>query len=62
LVCSAEPEGGTVASMIVAKFGEAQVEEVKALLGAGLVLFILTLIVNMIANAIVSRYRNEEIA
>jgi len=57
-----EPEGGSVASMIVAKFGEAQVEEVKALLGAGLVLFILTLIVNMIANAIVSRYRNEEIA
>jgi phosphate transport system permease protein len=56
-----EPEGGAVASLIVAKFGDAYPDEVRALLGAGLVLFILTLIVNMIANAIVARYTQERL-
>jgi phosphate transport system permease protein len=47
--------GGNVASMILLKFGEASPYEVKALMAAGLVLFILTLIVNSLANVIVSR-------
>ena len=47
--------GGNVASMILLKFGEASPNEVKALMAAGLVLFILTLIVNSIANLIVTR-------
>ena len=47
--------GGNVASMILLKFGEAGPTETRALMAAGLVLFILTLIVNSIANAIVSR-------
>jgi phosphate transport system permease protein len=47
--------GGNVASMILLKFGEASPNEIKALMAAGLVLFILTLIVNSLANVIVSR-------
>lgn len=45
--------GGNVASLIIAKFGEASPYEIKALMAAGLVLFLLTLIVNAIANFIV---------
>ena len=45
--------GGNVASLIIAKFGEASPYEIKALMAAGLVLFLLTLIVNAIANVIV---------
>lgn len=47
--------GGNVASMILLKFGEASPNEIKALMAAGLVLFVLTLIVNSLANVIVSR-------
>jgi phosphate transport system permease protein len=45
--------GGNVASMILLKFGEAGNDEIKALMAAGLILFILTLIVNSIADLIV---------
>jgi phosphate transport system permease protein len=45
--------GGNVASLIILKFGEAGEYEIKALMAAGLVLFILTLIVNGAANFIV---------
>jgi len=48
-------QGGNVASMIVLKFGEAGPTEVGALMASGLVLFLLTLIVNFIANAVVNR-------
>jgi phosphate transport system permease protein len=48
-------QGGNVASMIVQKFGEAGQREVSALIAAGLVLFILTLIVNFAANAVVNK-------
>jgi phosphate transport system permease protein len=41
--------------MIVQKFGEAGQREVSALIAAGLVLFILTLLVNFGANAIVNK-------
>ena len=47
--------GGNVASLILLKFGEAQPYEIKALMAAGLVLFILTLLVNFIADQIVTR-------
>ena len=45
---------GNIASMIALKFGEASPYEVKALLAAGFVLFIFTLIVNMVATYIVN--------
>jgi phosphate transport system permease protein len=47
--------GGSVASMIVTKFGEAGALELKGLMAAGLVLFIVTLIVNYLSNLIVRR-------
>jgi len=45
--------GGNVASLIILKFGEAGEYELKALMAAGLVLFLLSLIVNAFANLIV---------
>lgn len=50
-----EPEGGAIASLILAKFGEAGAVEVSALLAAGVVLFVLTLVINTIAAFIVNR-------
>lgn len=47
--------GGNLASHIILKFGEASEEEIKALMAAGFVLFLMTLAVNMIANVIVSK-------
>ena len=47
--------GGNIASMIVQKWGEASLSESKALLAAGFVLFIMTLLVNFGANFIVRR-------
>ena len=46
--------GGSVASMIVAKFGEASDVEIDALMAAGFVLFVSTLLVNLLANSIVN--------
>jgi phosphate transport system permease protein len=45
--------GGNVASLIILKFGDASPYEIKALMAAGLILFLLTLIVNALANLIV---------
>ena len=45
--------GGNVASLIILKFGDASPYEIKALMAAGLILFLLTLVVNGIANVIV---------
>jgi phosphate transport system permease protein len=47
--------GGNIASLILLKFGEADREEVNALMAAGLVLFLLTLVINAIANLLVNR-------
>jgi phosphate transport system permease protein len=47
--------GGSVASMIVNKFGEADAVELQALMAAGFVLFLVTLAVNFIANIIINR-------
>ena len=45
--------GGNVASLIILKFGDASPYEIKALMSAGLILFLLTLVVNAFANLIV---------
>lgn len=50
-----EDKGGSVASMILSKFGEAGEQEVAGLMAAGAVLFVATLFVNMIASYIVSK-------
>jgi phosphate transport system permease protein len=50
-----ESEGGNIASLIATKFGEATPYELKALLAAGFVLFLLTLSVNMVATSVVQR-------
>jgi phosphate transport system permease protein len=47
--------GGSVASMIVNKFGEADAPELQALMAAGFVLFVVTLLVNLLANFIISK-------
>lgn len=47
--------GGNIASMIVGKWGEASLTESKALLAAGFVLFVMTLLVNLLANYIVRK-------
>jgi phosphate transport system permease protein len=51
--------GGNVASMIVNKFGEADLVELQALMAAGFVLFLVTLIVNFIANYIINKTARE---
>ena len=45
--------GGNVASLIILKFGDASPFEIKALMAAGLILFLLTLVVNALADLIV---------
>jgi phosphate transport system permease protein len=50
-----ENAGGSVASMILSKFGEATDAELSGLMASGLVLFIVTLLVNWIAAGIVNR-------
>lgn len=47
--------GGSIASMIMLKFGEASPLEIKALMAAGLILFLVTLVVNTIADFIVAK-------
>lgn len=47
--------GGNIASLILLKFGEADPGEVDALMAAGLVLFLLTLVINAVANLLVNR-------
>lgn len=50
-----EPRGGSVASMILSKFGEASQAEVSGLMAAGVVLFVVTLLVNTLASYIVAK-------
>jgi len=51
-----ESGGGSVATLIVSKFGETSGDfEVDVLLAAGFFLFLMTLVVNMLANLIVRR-------
>ena len=48
--------GGNIASLILLKFGEAGPYEVDALMAAGLVLFLLTLLVNATADFLINRF------
>lgn len=50
--------GVTVASLIANRFGEATAAQLSALLAAGFVLFMMTLVVNTIAAVIVNRSRS----
>ncbi len=50
--------GGSIAALIATHFGEAQPEEIKALVAAGLALFVVTLFVNLGARRIVARARS----
>jgi phosphate transport system permease protein len=50
-----EGRGGSIASMIVSFFGAATPDEVKALIAAGLVLFVITLLINWLAAVIVAK-------
>ncbi|MBE9189911.1 phosphate ABC transporter permease subunit PstC [Gloeocapsopsis crepidinum LEGE 06123] len=52
--------GATIASLIASQFGEAGREQVAALLYAGLILMILTLIVNILAEIIIQKFQNVE--
>jgi phosphate transport system permease protein len=53
------PTGGnSIASLIALKFGESSGTAISALMAAGLVLFVMTLVVNAIASTIVSRSRS----
>lgn len=51
--------GGNVASLILLKFGEAGPYEVDALMAAGLILFLLTLIVNGLADLLIHRFGSK---
>ena len=48
--------GGSIAGLIANNWGEATGPQLSALVGAGVVLFIITIIVNMLARAIVWRF------
>jgi phosphate transport system permease protein len=50
-----QPKGGSIATLILAKFGEATAEEIPALMAAGVVLFVVTLIISSIASYIVGK-------
>jgi phosphate transport system permease protein len=53
-----ETGGNSVASLIALRFAEAEGLALNALMAAGLMLFIVTLVVNMLASVIVSRSRS----
>lgn len=48
---------GSISALIATKFGEAQGLEINGLIAAGLALFVMTLVVNLVARAIVRRSR-----
>ena len=50
-----DPGGGTIAQNIASKFGEASEQGRDALIASGLVLFVITLLVNGAARAIIAR-------
>jgi phosphate transport system permease protein len=53
-----ETGGNSVASLIALRFGQARQLELSALMAAGLMLFIVTLAVNMVASFVVGRSRS----
>ncbi len=55
-----ESSGGSVASLIIAKFGEASPLEVSALFAAGLALFVVTLLANAAAAVLVNSSKGKK--
>ena len=55
-----QPGGNTFAANIATKFGESGIHGREALIASGLVLFVITLAVNMVARGVV--YRSVRIA
>lgn len=53
-----EAGGNTVSSLIAGRFGDASTTQLSALLAAGLVLFLMTLVINTFAAVIVNRSRS----
>ena len=53
-----EAGGNTVSSLIASRFGDASSTQLSALLAAGLVLFLITLVINTFAAIIVNRSRS----
>jgi phosphate transport system permease protein len=53
-----QANGATISALIADRFGEATSLQLSGLLAAGLVLFVVTLFVNTLAAAIVSRSRS----
>lgn len=52
-----EPSGNTFAANIALKWNEAGPNGLSALIASGLILFIITLVVNMVARAIIARHK-----
>lgn len=50
-----EGHGGSIASFIIGQFGEAEGKTISALMAAGVVLFVVSLVINFIAGSIVAR-------
>jgi phosphate transport system permease protein len=55
-----ESSGGSVASLIIAKFGEAGPLEISALFAAGLALFVITLVANAAAAVLVNSSKGKK--
>jgi phosphate transport system permease protein len=55
-----ETGGNSVASLIALRFGESKALGLSALMAAGLALFMVTLVVNMLASVVVSRSRSGQ--
>ncbi|WP_139984429.1 phosphate ABC transporter permease subunit PstC [Nocardioides litoris] len=53
-----EKGGNTISSLIANRFGEASDSQLKALLAAGFVLFLITLLINTLAAIVVNRSRS----
>ena len=53
-----EAGGNTISSLIAGRFGDASTTQLSALLAAGLVLFLITLLINTLAAVIVNRSRS----
>ncbi|MDI2132870.1 phosphate ABC transporter permease subunit PstC [Yinghuangia seranimata] len=53
-----EGNGSTISTLIILKFGESDPFSLSALMAAGLALFVMTLIVNVVAGLVIARSRN----
>ncbi len=52
--------GSTITALIASQFGEAGRDQVSSLMYAGLILMIVTLVINIIAQLLIDRFQNVE--